>query len=71
MTHPNHERKIIKISLNYPILSAMAKDYLTVQASSVSAERAFSSGRDLVSDDRCSLAGKTVEIAQFLKYNLP
>ena len=56
---------------NYPILSAMAKDYLTVQASSVSAERAFSSGRDLVSDDRCSLAGKTVEMTQFLKFNLP
>ena len=49
----------------------MAKDYLTVQASSVSAERAFSSGRDLVSDDRCSLAGKTVEMTQFLKFNLP
>jgi hypothetical protein len=56
---------------NYLILSAMAKDYLTVQASSVSAERAFFSGRDLFSDDRCSLAGKTVEIARFLKYNLP
>jgi hypothetical protein len=56
---------------NYHILSAMAKDYLTVQASSVSAERAFSSGRDLVSDDNCSLAGKTVEMTQFLKFNLP
>jgi hypothetical protein len=33
---------------HFPDLSAMAKDYLTVQGSSVSAERAFSSGIDLV-----------------------
>jgi hypothetical protein len=55
---------------NYPILSAMAKDYLTVQASSVSAERAFSSGTNLVTPDRCSLGGKTIEMTQFLKFNL-
>ncbi len=35
-------------ALNYPVLSSMAKDYLTVQASSVPAERAFFSGTDLV-----------------------
>ena len=56
--------------LNYPILSAMAKDYLTVQASSVPAERAFSSGTDLVTPDRCSLGGKTIEMTQFLKFNI-
>ena len=55
---------------NFPILSAMAKDYLTVQASSVPSERAFSSGTDLVTSDRCSLAGKTIEKTQFLKYNI-
>jgi hypothetical protein len=55
---------------NYPILAAMAKDYLTVQASSVSSERAFSSGTDLVTADRCRLPGKTIEITQFLKFNL-
>jgi hypothetical protein len=48
----------------------MAKDYLTAQASSVSAERAFSSGTDLVTPDRCSLGGKTIEMTQFLKFNL-
>lgn len=55
---------------NFPILSAMARDYLTVQASSVSSERAFSSGTDLVTADRCSLSGKTIEKTQFLKYNM-
>ena len=55
---------------HYPILSAMAKDYLTVQASSVSSERAFSSGTDLVTADKCSLGGDTIEMTQFLKYVL-
>ena len=54
---------------DYPILSAMAKDYLTIQASSVSAERAFSSGTNLVTADRCSLSGETIEMAQFLKFH--
>ena len=53
---------------HYPVLSAMAKDYLTVQASSVASERAFSSGTDLVTADRCSLGGDTIEKTQFLKY---
>jgi len=57
-------------AFNYPILSAMAKDYLTVQASSVPAERAFSSGVDLVTADRCRLTGKTIEMTQFLKFVL-
>jgi hypothetical protein len=57
-------------AFDYPILSAMAKDYLTVQASSVPAERAFSSGVDLVTADRCSLTGKNIEMTQFLKFVL-
>ena len=54
----------------YPILAAMAKDYLTVQASSVAAERVFSSGTDLVTPTRCSMKGETIEMTQFLKFNL-
>jgi len=57
-------------AFDYPILSAMAKDYLTVQASSVPAERAFSSGVDLVTANRCSLSGRTIEMTQFLKFVL-
>ena len=52
----------------YPILSAMARDFLAIQASSVPSERAFSSGGNLVSKRRCSMTGKTIEMTQFLKY---
>jgi hypothetical protein len=48
----------------------MEKDYLTVQASSVPAERAFSSGTDLGTPERCSLGGETIEMTQFLKFNM-
>ena len=57
-------------SADYPILSAMTKDYMTIQASSVPPERAFSTGTNLVTADRCSLGGETVEKPQFLKFNL-
>ena len=52
----------------YPILSAMARDFLAIQASSVPSERAFSAGANLVSKKRCSMAGKMIEMTQFLKY---
>jgi hypothetical protein len=38
-------------ALNYPILSAMAMDYLAIQASSVLSERAFSSVLRLIDVD--------------------
>jgi hypothetical protein len=56
--------------LNYPIFSAMAMDYLAIQASSVPSERAFSSGVDLVTPNRCRLEGNTIEMIQFLKFNM-
>ena len=55
---------------NCHILSAMAKGYLAVQASSVPAERAFSSGTELVTAERCSLGGETIEMSQYLKMQL-
>ena len=54
----------------FPILAKMARDYLIIQASSVPAERAFSSGTDLVTANRCSMTGKTIEITQFLKMRI-
>jgi hypothetical protein len=43
----------------YPNLSRLARDFLAIPASSVPSECAFSSGRRLVSDFRCSLASET------------
>ena len=51
-------------TFSFPTLAAMAKDYLTVQASSVPSERAFSSGTDLVTPNRCRMGGKVIEMAQ-------
>lgn len=55
----------------YPILSAMAKDYLTVQASSVPSERAFSSAGNLVTSKRGRLKGETIRMVEFLKAHIP
>jgi hypothetical protein len=52
----------------YPILSAMTRDSLAVQASSVPSERAFSAGSNLFSKRRCAMSGHTIEQTQFLKY---
>jgi len=57
-------------TFNFPTLAVMAKDYLTVQASSVPSERAFSSGTDLVTPNRCSMGGNVIEMTQFLKFVL-
>ena len=40
-------------SESYPILSMMARDYLSVPATSASSERIFSGGVDLVTPNRC------------------
>jgi len=48
-------------SLEYPILSRMARDILVVPASSVASESAFSIGKRVISDDRSRLAPETIE----------
>jgi hypothetical protein len=48
----------------------MAKEYLTVQGCSVLSEWVFSSGTGLVNADRCSLHGKTFEMAPNPKIKL-
>jgi hypothetical protein len=52
----------------YPILSAMARHFLAIQAPIVPSERAFSAGANLVSKKLCRMTGKTIEMTQFLKY---
>ncbi|GBC50994.2 ribonuclease H-like domain-containing protein [Rhizophagus irregularis DAOM 181602=DAOM 197198] len=51
----------------YPHLAAMACDYLTIPATSVPIERAFSGGTDLVTQKRCSLSPETIRACMCLK----
>lgn len=44
----------------FPCLSEMARDYLGVQSTSVSVERDFSDGADIVTPTRCSLKPDTI-----------
>lgn len=50
-----------------PHLSNMARDFLAVQSSSVSVERDFSDGVDLVTPTRCSLQAQTIRSCMCLK----
>lgn len=50
-----------------PHLSNMARDYFAVQSSSVSVERDFSDGVDLVTPTRCSLHAQTIRACMCLK----
>jgi hypothetical protein len=56
----NHEKK-------YVHLSRMARDYLAIAGTSTSCERLFSSGRQLVTDFRCSLNPSTIQASMCLK----
>jgi hypothetical protein len=57
-------------SAQYPILSAMAKDFLTLQGSSVSSKRAFSPEPDVLPADWCSLSARMIERVVFLKFHV-
>ncbi|KAL5479288.1 hypothetical protein EMCRGX_G022790 [Ephydatia muelleri] len=46
----------------YPNLAKMARDYLSIPASSASVERIFSAGVDLVVPTRCSLLDETIRV---------
>jgi hypothetical protein len=52
----------------YPVLSLMARDYLSVQATSVPCEELFSSGVDLVTPDRNRLKEDSITACMSLKY---
>ena len=51
----------------YPCVAAAARDYLAIPASSVSVERLFSGGRDMISVRRDSLSAETMRILPFLR----
>jgi hypothetical protein len=51
----------------YPCLARIARDYLAIPATSVPSERAFSSGSNLIGDQRWSLEDNTIEACLCLK----
>ena len=53
-----------------PNLSAVAKDILSITGSSVSVERIFNCGRDIIGLRRHSLKPETFSALMFGKYNL-
>lgn len=54
-------------SSRFPNLSRMAWDYLAIPGTSTPSERAFSGGRPLVTDFRCSLKAETITACMLLK----
>jgi hypothetical protein len=46
----------------YPTMSCVARDYLTVQSAEVDVERVFSSGRDLLGVRRASMSPETMQL---------
>jgi hypothetical protein len=51
----------------YPILFKMATNYLAIPSTSCNAERAFSSARRTITDDRNGLSGSTIKALQLQK----
>ena len=53
--------------LQFPKLAQMARDYLAIPATSVPAEQSFSTSKNLITDKRNRLLGKTVRACMCLK----
>ena len=59
-----------KNSAFFPRLSVLAKKFLAIHASSVSSERVFSLGGQIVSKKRCRLSHNNVDLFIFLNKNM-
>jgi len=57
--------------LKFPVLSQLAKRFLSAPATSVPSEQLFSGAGIICTPKRNRLEGETVEKLLFLKYNLP
>ena len=51
----------------FPHLSQMARDHLSIPVTSIPSEQSFSIGKNLITDKRNCLAGKTVRISMCLQ----
>jgi hypothetical protein len=54
-------------TLQYPVMSRVARDYLAIPLSEVDVERVFSQGKDLVGICRHSLAAPTMKALMFAR----
>lgn len=54
----------------YPLLSTLAKAFLSIPATSVPSERVFSTAGDIVSAQRSQLLPENVDVLVFLKKNM-
>lgn len=59
-----------KNQMMFPLISKLAKRYLCIPGTSVSAERVFSTARDIVTAQRSTLASEHVDQLLFLHKNL-
>ncbi|KAE8729565.1 GEM-like protein 7 [Hibiscus syriacus] len=66
-TTKNYEKRLQKKEAQFPILAAMARDLLTVQASTVASESAFSVSGMVISQRRSRLSPESVEVCICLK----
>ena len=64
-TDPLEWWKVNKVQ--FPNLSWMAQDYLAIPATSVPSEESFSAGKNLITDKRNRLAGKTIRTCMCLR----
>lgn len=53
--------------MQFPTLSRMVQDYLAIPATSVPSEESFSAGKNLITDKRNRLAGKTIRVCLCLR----
>ena len=53
--------------IQYPRMAQMARDYLTIAATSVPSEQCFSISKNLITSNRNQLLGKTVRACMCLK----
>ena len=66
---PKHKSPLFFFKVKLPNLSKLSKKYLVAQATSVAAERVFSTSVDILSSKRSCLEADSLDCMIFLKKN--